>query len=418
MPWTPPSDPVTSTVITVAYAVANLLTQIRWLRLLTGNADPPATGYVVTSDSPSATSWKTGPTGIASVLGYTPANKAGEDFTGAVSVPSQSVVKKADDAGVGGRLILQASAGQQSAALDVFNNTFRIFDTADGVPLISFDLGSGALTLPSQLILAALNASTSGRISGQAAASTAGYTMDVNGSVWRLFNTADGSKILAFNLTNNVLTAGADTVITSASIGTQSVAFATNAGNAGNANTAGGVPVSTVPSPNRIPVSDASGKLDAWVTPASFSIPSGLGCWVRSAAEIPAGFVRETTLDGLIPIGAGTSFSQTFVEATSYGSTWQHQHGVAALAVPVTVSVSGSATGGASDNTGQPSATGGTASGTPPPSFGTGTHTHSLNGVSLAVSASGGGSGSTTATNTGNTTWLPPMRAVVWARKT
>jgi hypothetical protein len=34
--------------------------------------------------------------------------------------------------------------------------------------------------------------------------------------------------------------------------------------------------------------------------------------------------------------------------------------------------------------------------------------------VSLAVSASG----NTTAGTAGNTTWLPPMRAVVWVRKT
>jgi hypothetical protein len=57
MPWTPPSDPVTSTVITVAYAVANLLTQLRWLRGMTGNADPPGSSYVVVSDTTATTSW-------------------------------------------------------------------------------------------------------------------------------------------------------------------------------------------------------------------------------------------------------------------------------------------------------------------------------------------------------------------------
>lgn len=54
-----PSDPTASTVITVAYAVANLLNPIRWLRTMTGGADPPGTGYVVTSDSTTATTWKT-----------------------------------------------------------------------------------------------------------------------------------------------------------------------------------------------------------------------------------------------------------------------------------------------------------------------------------------------------------------------
>jgi hypothetical protein len=56
--WSSPVDPVGGTVITVAYAVANILDPIRWLRLMAGNADPPGSGYVLTSDSVSAVSWK------------------------------------------------------------------------------------------------------------------------------------------------------------------------------------------------------------------------------------------------------------------------------------------------------------------------------------------------------------------------
>lgn len=104
-----PSDPVGGTVITVAYAVANLLDPIRWLRQLTGNADPPGTGYMVTSDSTTATSWKTGVTAILAVLGYTPVNRAGDtgmtgNFTTNGTVTALGLVAGASgvSAGVGG----------------------------------------------------------------------------------------------------------------------------------------------------------------------------------------------------------------------------------------------------------------------------------------------------------------------------
>lgn len=55
-------DPVGGTVITVAYAVTNILDPIRWLRLMTGNADPPGSSYVVVSDSTTGTTWRKIPT--------------------------------------------------------------------------------------------------------------------------------------------------------------------------------------------------------------------------------------------------------------------------------------------------------------------------------------------------------------------
>lgn len=57
MPYGTPTDPVAATVITVAYAVANILNPIRWLRQMTGNADPPGSDYVVRSTSTTATVW-------------------------------------------------------------------------------------------------------------------------------------------------------------------------------------------------------------------------------------------------------------------------------------------------------------------------------------------------------------------------
>lgn len=81
-----PTDPVSISVITVAYAIANLLNPIRALRAFTGGADPPGSGYVVTSDSTSTTSWKTLAAAVLAGIGYTPANKAGDTFAGAVVV--------------------------------------------------------------------------------------------------------------------------------------------------------------------------------------------------------------------------------------------------------------------------------------------------------------------------------------------
>lgn len=56
------------------------------------------------------------------------------------------------------------------------------------------------------------------------------------------------------------------------------------------------------------------------------AFPSGVGAWVRKASEIPTGFTRESALDGRIPVGAGTTFTVTYVEETNYGSSWSHGH--------------------------------------------------------------------------------------------
>jgi hypothetical protein len=57
MPYGNPVDPVAGTVITVAYARTNILDPIRWLRLLTGNADPPGSSYVIVSGGTASASW-------------------------------------------------------------------------------------------------------------------------------------------------------------------------------------------------------------------------------------------------------------------------------------------------------------------------------------------------------------------------
>lgn len=124
------------------------------------------------------------------------------------------------------------------------------------------------------------------------------------------------------------------------------------------------------------------------------AFPSGVGAWVRKASEIPSGFSRESDLDGRIPIGAGTTFTVTFVEETNYGSSWAHDHTMAH-----THTVTGT-TQSESDNEN----TSGTGGNTVPAD----NHTHYLNALPTSGSS---------AANTGSTSWTIPSRAVVWIRK-
>lgn len=120
------------------------------------------------------------------------------------------------------------------------------------------------------------------------------------------------------------------------------------------------------------------GKLTGAV--AELLLASGPIGWFRTAAEIPTGWTRESNLDGRMPVGAGTTFSTTFTEATNYGSSWSHLHAVAIdtggpLAVIVNIE-GGSQTEAAPQH-----------------------HTHAITG------------------NTASTAWQIPVRAVVFARK-
>lgn len=92
MAYSTPVNPVAGTVITVAYATTNILDNIRWLRQLQGNADPPGSNYVVVSSSTTGTAWAKVPAdalaaGVALAnLGYTPVNKVGDNMTGTLNM--------------------------------------------------------------------------------------------------------------------------------------------------------------------------------------------------------------------------------------------------------------------------------------------------------------------------------------------
>lgn len=128
------------------------------------------------------------------------------------------------------------------------------------------------------------------------------------------------------------------------------------------------------------------------------AFPSGVGAWVRKASEIPTGFTRESALDGRIPVGAGTTFTVTFVEETDYGSSWAHQHTVAAHQHTY------SGTAGATSNTNGEYTNGGKSAVQVE-------HTHPYSGTTTLFPSDA------SPTNTSSTAWTIPSRAVVWIRK-
>jgi hypothetical protein len=305
MPWLPPVSPTPGTTILVAYATANIVNPILWLRLMTGAADPPGTGYVVTSDSTGATSWKTGIAAIGAVLGYTPVNKAGDtgigDLTSDGTISALGIIAGANGIIAGANGV--ASAGPVNPA--------------------SYAGGSTATGTPSVL---GLNVGTSG-------VASAG---PVNPASYAGGSTATGTPQVKGLI-----------------VGTDGIACAGPV-------TANGTTIVPVP----------LGAIVAFATVADLTAAG-------------ASWTRHTALDGRLPVGDGTTFSQTFAAATNYGANWTPSSGLSvASVVPLadgqTVLVNTGAT----------------------TSVATSTHTHpapTLNGTSTA--------------------WLPPMRAVVWARR-
>lgn len=367
--------------------------------------DPSASGQVLRSNgagSLATADWVAGVDAVLDALGYTPVNKAVDSGVGTLAFGSGKAIVFAQENGT--KVLLTANGGY---AIGVAANTVEIttdrdvgirddaagagvyaflFNTATGLFTGVAATLSGALTAASAVISGALSAASatfSGALSAASAAisgnATVGGTLGVTG-------TTTAAAISATSLTASGTVQG-NVLASSVAPGTApiSVSSATKVPSL-NVDKVDGADASATPTANTIPIADASGKLDAWVTaPAGF--PTGYGGWVRQASEIPSGHARETNLDGRIPVGAGTTFSVTYVEATNYGASWSHGHSI-------TGSIS--VTGPSGTNSAQ-TATGGGTHGDA-----TDSHTHGL---------SGGYGVSTDA-------WTIPSRAVVWIRKT
>lgn len=133
----------------------------------------------------------------------------------------------------------------------------------------------------------------------------------------------------------------------------------------------------------------ATGRLE-WQSASALvtvgaTVPSGLIAAFATAAAIASGWARYTAADGRMLVGAGTTFTVTWVENTDYGSSWGHTH-----------SDTGHGHGmGAADDTETAASGGGevvAADG----------HEHSVSSGTANIST---------------TSWVIPSRAVVWAQK-
>lgn len=148
------------------------------------------------------------------------------------------------------------------------------------------------------------------------------------------------------------------------------------------------------------------GQTVAGIQAGVVTVPSGLIAAFASAGAIASGWVRYTAADGRLLVGAGTLFSVTWTEGTTYGSAWSHSH-----ATSWSSHNHSGASLGVTGTTGNNSASG--------QSAGTGTsraddpHTHGSGSLDVSGNTDNAGGGGTSAD-----TWTIPSLAVVWSQKT
>jgi hypothetical protein len=437
MPWTAPVNPVSGTVITVAYAVSNILDPIRWLRLLGGNADPPGSNYVLTSDSVSAVTWKQHGAAIVGGggLGYTPVSRLGDTMTGQLRVfrtqgaaagafdaaplvvqspdaaanPSETagiglhrtsasgvyvyhagaalanLLRFITNTGVTGSFLHTANMGSGSG-LDADTLRGCVPSNAAGAASLALNNGMLNATLNAQMLQGLQPQNVAGQIPLNNNAINPGLVAEKLGSGASLFLPGNGNGNIPIsngNVNVNLVAATAS-----------------------NANTVAGKTPTTAPSAGALPLADAAGKLDAWVTPSGGTgavIPPGLLCYWETATP-PSGWVIDTRWDGNIIAMKGGSFSSTLGQ-TGGGATHdhsfnnQHSHSGAALGVGGTI--------GGPSSTGSGGGTGAT--------FADGSHSHSA--AALDVSGSTDAAQSTSQ-SVGSISHLPPYVSLNLIRKT
>src|SRR5262252_1401116 len=452
MPWTNPVDPVTNTVITVAYAQSNLTGPLRWLRLLTGNADPPASNYVVTSDSVGATSWKTGLAAIQNVLGFRPVSANGDTMgdlvlqraaaptTGALFFGNSGGVLIFDTGteiqlvGLPVHVVSQpltvdgaVSGGTQAAGvlsllgLNVGNN--GIF-TAGAVNPANYTGGSTTVGQPSVLGLVVGNngVSSSGPYGG--GSTTVGPTqtlfrgLSVGASgIASSGQIAANGSLVASSITSNGQIAATVAGGGAALITVQSTTVCPNLAANLLADQAGTGRYATItPTGNAIPVADATGKLaSGWLPAAAQAFTQNMVVGFNDiAANIPSGWARLTAANGRILVGDsnGPLNGQTFAAGGSYGSAWSHAHGTGWSSHTHPASGSGQALVFTA-TTGGPSATRSDMNTiTPGASVANDAHTHSFTNAAVTGNTAPAGPGGTS-----TDTWLPMMYGVFWIEK-
>lgn len=332
-------------------------------------------------------------------------NRSGDTMTGALTTGYPLTVQKFNDTGTGGRLILEPSADQRGAVIDVFNNVFRIFDTADVVPLLELNLNTNAFTLNGVGLALLTGATFTGAVS--AVDNITVFNNDSAPGALRVVGPSgpSGYSQLHDDGTNIVLSTNAgQTVAFGRAPGAHGTIGGFTLWDSGNDGAASGLDADLL-----------DGVQGSGYALVDRGVPAGAIVFFETLAELTAagaGWSRYTAADGRLLVGAGGSASaQTFTEATNYGSTWTPASGVSANNGTLGVNAG---TLGASSSAIEASLTAST-------NIGTGTlnaayFAHSHPAPTITMSGAPALSGSVAIAGTG-TVWLPYMRAGIWGRK-
>jgi hypothetical protein len=376
MPWSAPVSPVTGTVITVSWATTNVVNLLNWLRTMTGNADPPAGGYVVGSVSPTSTQWQ----------------KVNNTLL-------------ADDA-VDSRVLADQAVLDANIAFNTINGDARIIDSS---------------------------------ITGNASTSAIG-TNCIHANRMQYA----GNGVLPISLGADVNWRKLDPSCLSLDATLPTAGLMLGFNNSNGLFTWKKIDQSNLSTPNTPSVgtflgwNNTTGTLE-WQTPAAASgafVPSGMIA-AFATASMPTGWVRFSQLNGRLPVGDGTAGGSSFAVTSTYGNTWDHQHGLGGHVHtgPSHAHSEGAHAHGAAGLTVSGGASGSSAQSpqfnaiTPGSVAAADGHTHgwsgSVGGATAAATPPGtgaAGTGNTSApTSPGNvsdaTTWLPLMYSVVWGQK-
>jgi len=360
MTWTSPFTAVTGAVITAAGWNASARDNLNHLRALL--PDPGATDYLLQASSTSAAAFVSKSSALAAY-----ALLAGAAFSGAITFPTGTGISFGQS-GTPSQIADAAGFGFIGSKNDIF----RIYNAALSQIML-------AISPTVVAVLGELQAATA----AIAGAATVGGTLSITGTTTAAALNTSGT-ITAPNIAASGISQG-NTLVSIVATGTAplTVSSTTEVANLNASRVAGKIPTAT-PGAAALPLADGSSTLDSWITAAKL-VPSGLIAAFATAAAIASGWARYTALDGRIPVGAGTTFSVTYTEATDYGSAWSHTP-LGTIAVTIGAP---SATHNVDDDAG----------GDP---HATSDHTHSIASQTFTGSA---------------TSWVIPSRAVVWAQK-
>jgi hypothetical protein len=383
MTWTTPIDPVSLTVITVAYAQANLLQQIRHLRVMTGAADPPGSSYLLMSTAVDAVTWsKVTSDAIADGAVTTAKIPGGAVTTALIADLNVTTAKIAAAAIATDRLqddcVTEAKLADGAVGLGKLQpGVVSTTDIANGA-VTTPKIADGAVTTPKL----ADDAVTSAKIAAQTI---------VSGDI------APGGVDTA-NLTDLSVTSAklANLGVTSAKIANQTITSAQIA--------PGGV--------------DTANLTNGCVTPAKLAssvavVPSGLiAAWHDTEATIPSGWTRYAAAEGRLLIGAGSSGTPSvdFGELINHGVAWTHAHtgGLHTHGSALLTFTGTAGTAGASGSTLNGRFTAGGVDALPD------AHTHPFTPAgTIGGTTNEAGNAATT-----SVMWLPLMRSLHWIRKT